>query len=127
MPPDRRRERDIWHARFRLPRARFPPTTNARGPGGLRCTVLCFPRQESAPTDVSGLINSIYARMNEDLDDVLKLEINYVGGVIHRYGDFEPVESTTADDQNANDSADTSPPRCASSRHGACQLLRIRS
>lgn len=43
-------------------------------------------RQESAPTDVSGLINNIYDRMNEDLDDVLKLEINYVGGVIHRYG-----------------------------------------
>lgn len=42
-------------------------------------------RQESAPTDVSGLINNIYDRMNEDLDDVLKLEINYVGGVIHRY------------------------------------------
>lgn len=41
-------------------------------------------RQESAPTDVSGLIGAIYDRMNEDLDDVLKLEINYVGGVIHR-------------------------------------------
>ena len=23
--------------------------------------------------------------MNEDLDDVVKLEINYVGGVIHRW------------------------------------------
>lgn len=47
------------------------------------CSV--FGRQESAPTDVSGLIGAIYDRMNEDLDDVLKLEINYVGGVIHRY------------------------------------------
>lgn len=34
---------------------------------------------------MSGLIGAIYDRMNEDLDDVLKLEINYVGGVIHRY------------------------------------------
>ena len=43
-------------------------------------------RQENAPTDASGVIGSIYDRMNEDLDDVVKLEINYVGGVIHRWG-----------------------------------------
>lgn len=42
-------------------------------------------RQEDAPTDVSGLFFEIYNRINEDLDDVLKLDINYVGGVIHRY------------------------------------------
>ena len=45
-------------------------------------------RQENAPTDASGVIGSIYDRMNEDLDDVVKLEINYVGGVIHRWGVF---------------------------------------
>eukprot|EP00752_Nemacystus_decipiens_P007817 g6982.t1 len=51
-------------------------------------------KQESAPTDVSGLINNIYDRMNEDLDDVLKLEINYVGGVIHRLVGRHDVRAT---------------------------------
>eukprot|EP00903_Cladosiphon_okamuranus_P014492 g13443.t1 len=51
-------------------------------------------KQESAPTDVSGLIMSIYDRMNEDLDDVLKLEINYVGGVIHRLVGKHNVRAT---------------------------------
>lgn len=54
------------------------PTTSPTWPS-------VFGRQESAPTDVSGVIGAIYDRMNEDLDDVLRLEINYVGGVIHRY------------------------------------------
>lgn len=35
---------------------------------------------------MSSLIGLINNRMNEnDLDDVLKLEINYAGHVIHRY------------------------------------------
>ncbi|CAM9907508.1 unnamed protein product [Pylaiella littoralis] len=51
-------------------------------------------KQESAPTDVSGLIGAIYDRMNEDLDDVLKLEINYVGGVIHRLVGKHDVRAT---------------------------------
>lgn len=54
-----------------------------------------FGRQESAPTDVSGLIGAIYDRINEDLDDVLKLEINYVGGVIHRYNTLHTYKLVT--------------------------------
>ncbi|CBJ26995.1 conserved unknown protein [Ectocarpus siliculosus] len=51
-------------------------------------------KQEDAPTDVSGLIGEIYDRVNEDLDDVLKLDINYVGGVIHRLVGRHDVRAT---------------------------------
>lgn len=32
-----------------------------------------------------GLFSAIYDRVNEDLDDVVQVEINYVGDVIHRF------------------------------------------
>lgn len=31
-----------------------------------------------------GLFSAIYERVNDNLDDVVKVEINYVGDVIHR-------------------------------------------
>lgn len=52
-----------------------------------RAATECFMllrRQEVAPTDIMGLFSIIYDRINEDLDDVVKVEINYVGNVIHR-------------------------------------------
>lgn len=41
-------------------------------------------RQENAPTDITALFNSIYDRINEDLDGVVAVQITYVGDVIHR-------------------------------------------
>lgn len=42
-------------------------------------------RQHNAPTDIMGLFSAIYDRVNEDLEDVVQVEINYVGDVIHRF------------------------------------------
>lgn len=47
------------------------------------CLFPCL-RQHNAPTDIMGLFSAIYDRVNEDLDDVVQVEINYVGDVIHR-------------------------------------------
>ena len=46
--------------------------------------ILYIRRQEDAPTDITGLFNSIYDRINENLDDVVSVQITYVGDVIHR-------------------------------------------
>lgn len=86
---------------------------------------MVFGRQESAPTDVSGLIMSIYDRMNEDLDDVLKLEINYVGGVIHRYAGVATCSFTTSLFVGAD--GNSHPSKWLNSSRMCCYLTRITS
>lgn len=41
-----------------------------------------------------GLFSAIYERVNDNLDDVLKVEINYVGDVIHRWVPSLPAKPT---------------------------------